>query len=224
MAGDWLSLEKSPPIPKPQVTGWSHLLGVARVADMARRLGKSDDAKMYSARLVNLTQAYRNAYQKADGSYGSWQTANVLALYLNLTRGAETATTTAALVADLGKHGNRTLSGLVGVSYIFQALVRAGRHELALSIASAVDEPSWGYMVRMRPCLPTSPHTSPHPTLPRAHGPRGMPCTPHPKYTSTHHVRPRRHMAGTHGPRNDLGDLGRLVQLAQPPNVHRLHW
>jgi alpha-L-rhamnosidase len=151
--GDWLSLEKSPTIPKPQVTGWSHLLGVARVADMARRLGKTSDAQFYSAQLANLTQAYRRAYQLVDGSFGSSQTANVLGLYLNLTSGDEraTAAATAALVADLAKHGNRTLSGLVGVSYIFQALMQAGRHELALSIASALDQPSWGYMVRTGP-------------------------------------------------------------------------
>ena len=150
--GDWLSLEKSPPIPKPQVVGWSHLLGISRVLEMARALGKKNDEATYAILLANLTSAYRATYMAEDGSFGTWQTANVLSLYLNLTTaGAGTAATTAALVDSLGKHGNRTLSGLVGVSYLFQALTRAGKHQLALAIASATEEPSWGYMVRKGP-------------------------------------------------------------------------
>ena len=39
-------------------------------------------------------------------------------------------------------------SGLVGASYLLQALQAAALHEQALIIASAVDEPSLGYMVR----------------------------------------------------------------------------
>ena len=147
--GDWLSLQ---PVAKPQVTGWSHLLGMARLADMAKVLGKAADAAHYSARLANLTEAYRATYQASDGTFGASQTANLLALYLNLTEGASgVKAATAALVTDLGKHSNRTQSGLVGASYLLQALTQAGQHSLALAIASAVDEPSWGWMVRQGP-------------------------------------------------------------------------
>ena len=161
--GDWLSLQ---PLPKPQATGWSHLLGIARVADMAEALGKSDDAAALAQQLANLTASYNRAYFKGgsagDGSrrsssYGEAQTANVLPLYLNLTASllpdpvTATAEVASALVAQLRATNNRTQSGIVGTSYLLQALTAAGQHALALSIASATDEPSWGFMVRQGP-------------------------------------------------------------------------
>jgi len=147
--GDWLSLE---PVAKPQIVSWSHVLGVARLVDMATRIGEAADAARFAAQLANLTRAYRAAYEEADGTFGATQTANVLALYLNLTEGAAgAAAAAAALTTNLGTHGNRTQSGLIGASYVLQALTRGGAHELALAIASAVDEPSWGYMVKTGP-------------------------------------------------------------------------
>ena len=147
--GDWLSLE---PVPKPQVTGWSHILSLSRVRDLADAIGKKDAAAHYAALLERLTQAYRSTYQGSDGSFGSSQSANLLALYLNLTGNATAAATaTAVLVSNLARHANRTQSGLVGASYLLQALTATGQHGLALDIASAVDEPSWGYMVRQGP-------------------------------------------------------------------------
>ena len=74
--GDWLSLE---PLAKPQVVSWSHLLGLARVADMAAHLGKPEDAAHYTALRTNLTEAYRAAFQAPNRTFGATQTANVLA-------------------------------------------------------------------------------------------------------------------------------------------------
>lgn len=40
---------------------------------------------------------------------------------------------------------------LGGASYLLQTLTSLDEHTLALATASAVDEPSWGYMVRQGP-------------------------------------------------------------------------
>jgi hypothetical protein len=66
-----------------------------------------------------------------------------MALYLNLMDNVTKPIVASALVSSLAKHGNRTQSGLVGASYLLQALQAAALHELALIIASAVDEPSF---------------------------------------------------------------------------------
>jgi len=63
-----------------------------------------------------------------------------MALYLNLMDNVTKPIVASALVSSLAKHGNRTQSGLVGASYLLQALQAAALHELALIIASAVDE------------------------------------------------------------------------------------
>jgi len=57
----------------------------------------------------------------------------------------------AALVASVQAKGNATSSGLVGASFILQALVQAGRGDIALSMAMREEEPSWGYMVKQGP-------------------------------------------------------------------------
>lgn len=85
-----------------------------------------------------------------------------MALYLNLMDNVTKPIVASAHVSSLAKHGNRTQSGLVGASYLLQALQAAALHELALIIASAVDEPSLGYTVRgsqMRGTTPTTQRT-----------------------------------------------------------------
>ena len=47
--------------------------------------------------------------------------------------------------------GNATSSGLVGASFVLQALVLAGRGDIALSMAMREEEPSWGWMVKQGP-------------------------------------------------------------------------
>lgn len=49
--GDWLALEG---VPKPQVTGWSHILAVSRVCDLARLAQQHTDADAYTALLARL--------------------------------------------------------------------------------------------------------------------------------------------------------------------------
>jgi hypothetical protein len=47
--------------------------------------------------------------------------------------------------------GNATSSGLVGASFVLQALVLAGRGDIALAMALREEEPSWGHMVKQGP-------------------------------------------------------------------------
>ena len=82
---------------------------------------------------------------------GGAQTANLMPLILNIPPPAERALAAAAFVAKVQAAGNATSSGLVGASFVLQALVLSGRGDIALSMAMRKEEPSWGYMVAQGP-------------------------------------------------------------------------
>ena len=89
-----------------------------------------------------------------DG-YLSVQTAQSLPLYLGLpTTEAETKRVGDALAKDVrtGTYPGRTTTGLVGTKFVLSALVATGHADVALTIATAMEYPSWGRM------LPASVH------------------------------------------------------------------
>lgn len=154
--GDWCSAE---PTSKPQVTGWSHILAVARVADMAEALatagvagGYSKDATEYNRLLRRLKTAYHKAYfRPQEGNYGPSQTANALPLYLNITPPALVPGVVKALGASFQTHKDGLLSGAMGTRYVLQALANNGHQDIALSIVTDTSQPSFGYMALQGP-------------------------------------------------------------------------
>ena len=148
--GDWLAL--SPPAPNPQVTGWSHLLSVHRLVEIATHAGKTEDAQFYTRTLARLKSAYHARYwNEKTASYGPSQTANLLPLYLDVPPAENISATAAAYVAAVLANKNHTNSGIIGAAYMLQTLKKVGRGDLALSIALGTTMPSWGYMVKQGP-------------------------------------------------------------------------
>jgi hypothetical protein len=72
--------------------------------------GLSDFFAALARQICNLSAAYRSAYQLKDGTFGPSQTANVMALYLNLMDNVTKPIVASALVSSHAKHGNRTQS------------------------------------------------------------------------------------------------------------------
>lgn len=72
-------------------------------------------------------------------------------LILDIPPPAERGLAAEAFVAKVEAAGNATSSGLVGASFVLQALRLAGRGDIALSMAMRDEEPSWGYMVKQGP-------------------------------------------------------------------------
>ena len=144
--GDWLDL--APHTPRPQVTGFSHLLSIHRLVEIATAAGNVDDAASYNETLLKLKAAYHKAYW--DGktqSYGASQTANLLPLYLDITPAALVPAATKAYVDAVTNNNNLTNSGIIGSAYMLQTLAKVGHGDIALRIALATSEPSWGNMV-----------------------------------------------------------------------------
>ena len=148
--GDWLDL--APHTPRPQVTGWSHLLSIHRLVEIAHASGHADDVAKYNATLQTLKAAYHKAYwDPSTQSYGASQTANLLPLYLDVTPPALVPAATKAYVGAVTKNKFLTNSGIIGAAYMLQTLGKVGHGDLALKIALATSEPSWGYMVLKGP-------------------------------------------------------------------------
>ena len=81
--GDWLDLP--PHTPPPQVTGFSHLLSIHRLVEIATAAGNSADAAKYNQTLQTLKAGYHKAYWDAKTmNYGASQTANLLPLFLDI--------------------------------------------------------------------------------------------------------------------------------------------
>lgn len=148
--GDWVSLSK---IDKPQVTSTAQIMATQHLVEMAQHLGNTADARQYNESVRRMKAAYHTKYWDATArSYkGGTQTANLMPLILDIPPAPECALAAAAFVAKVEAAGNATSSGLVGASFVLQALVLVGRGDIALSMAMREEEPSWGYMVKQGP-------------------------------------------------------------------------
>jgi alpha-L-rhamnosidase len=85
-----------------------------------------------------------------------WQFANLMPLALNITPPALAGPVLAALVRSIkdGAGGGPTgcsglciATGFWGTRFMLETLTRLGEHDLALTLATKTDYPSWGFMV-----------------------------------------------------------------------------
>lgn len=156
--GDWLSLPDGH-TDKPQVVSTAQIMATSHLVEMAAHLGKAAEAESYNATLSKMKLAYHAKYwDKEAASYkGGSQTANLMPLILGIPPPAEKALAAASFVANVEAKGNATSSGLVGASFVLQALVLAGRGDIALAMAMREEMPSWGWMVKQGPGACCSP-------------------------------------------------------------------
>ena len=131
--GDWLSLEG---LPHPQVTGWSHILGVQRMVDLANLTSNIKDAAYYATYLATLKTKYHDVfYDAVKGCYkGGSQTAQILPLYLDITPPSAVPSVVKALVCgphlDLGR-APYALYGVKCIDLVSLVLLSGGQHQQA---------------------------------------------------------------------------------------------
>jgi alpha-L-rhamnosidase len=149
--GDWVPPEGVPTVNALASSAYhAHLARIA--SDVARELGRPDDAARY-AQLVERVRADVNArFLGADGVYrekpgdGFVQTAQILPLAFGIVPDAVRAPLVATLARDITHaRGGNPFVGVLGARYVLPVLTAAGRHDLACTVATQVDEPSWGY-------------------------------------------------------------------------------
>jgi alpha-L-rhamnosidase len=120
------------------------------MARYASLLGKSMDAKRFTDLAEKLKAAFNQKFFHADsGQYDNGsQTSCVLPLAFGLVPDGQRGRVFDHLVAKITHetHGHIG-TGLIGGQWLMRVLTAGGRADLAYTIATQKDYPSWGYMV-----------------------------------------------------------------------------
>ncbi len=145
--GDWVALKHTPGA---LVSDAYYYRDTEVLANIARILGKTEDAETYS----NLAGVIKDAFNKAflnpeTGAYANGtQTAQAMALAMHLVPAKEHAKVMDVLTNNIVYENNTHLTtGFIGVKYLLPALTENGRPDLAYELATRKTFPSWGYMI-----------------------------------------------------------------------------
>ena len=144
---DWLNLDD----PSDQgVLGtaiWAQ--DVRMMAEMAGAVGRTAEAAEYTKLYGDVRTAFTKAYVAADGTVlGNSQTGYALALGMDLvTDPALKAKAGEKYVAKLAQSDNHLKTGFIGTPWLMPALTNIGRDDLAYTLLSKKDYPSWGYEI-----------------------------------------------------------------------------
>lgn len=145
--GDWLSINADTPR---DVMGTAYFAySTILLSNMAKVIGKIDDANKYEKLFEDIKSAFNKAYVNCDGRIkGDTQTCYVLALRFNLLNENIKALAAEHLAADIKKRDLHLSTGFVGVSYLLPVLSEMGYNDIAYSLLLNDTYPSWGYSIK----------------------------------------------------------------------------
>jgi hypothetical protein len=152
--GDWCDIGPKPSwnsqLTTPQFTAtafYQHFNWVlARAAEV---LGKPDEEKQFDAFAEEIRVAFnKNFYHPETHQYeGGSQTANSLAVVMNLVEPANRAAVIDNIVADVRAKG--LTSGEIGYAYLLRALAESGHSDVIYAMNNQSDKPGYGYQLKM---------------------------------------------------------------------------
>ena len=126
-----------------------HLLGL--MADFAKLLNKPADASQFSALAAKAKNAFNQKFfdKKTYRYDNNTVTANLLPLYFGMVPEADKKEVFSNIVNKITIDGHSHIStGVIGTQWLMRGLTDFGRPDIAYTIASNNDYPSWGYMVK----------------------------------------------------------------------------
>ena len=144
---DWVSVDKTP---GSIVSSFYYYYDVRVLADMAKILGKVEDAQVYEDLAEKIKAAFHKEYfdPKTKNYANGTQTANTLALFLGFVPEADRAAVWGNLFDNIVyKNYSHLTTGIIGTKYIMELLTSQGNSDLAYDIAAQTTYPSWGYMI-----------------------------------------------------------------------------
>ena len=120
------------------------------LAKSADALGRSDDARRHRAKIAELKPLIHAAYYKPDEKLYvvDEQLNQSMPLMLGIVPDALRETLQKKLEdITLVKNKGHLDTGMLGTYFLFQYLQQSGRNDLAFTMATQTDFPSWGYML-----------------------------------------------------------------------------
>jgi hypothetical protein len=152
--GDWCDIGPKPSwssqLTTPPFTAtafYQHYTWV--VARAAALLGKPDEAKQFDAAAEEIRAAFNRKFYHPDTHQyeGGSQTANSLAVVMNLVEAADRAAVIDNIVADVRAKG--LTSGEIGYAYLLRALAGSGHSDVIYAMNNQSDKPGYGYQLKM---------------------------------------------------------------------------
>ncbi len=120
------------------------------VANMARVLGRQEDAAKYGKLFDDIKAAFNKAYVASDGRIkGDTQAGYALALHFNLLPESLRPKATEYMIEGIKKYKDHPSTGIQSTHRMMLELTRNGRHDEAYRLINLRTVPSWGYMVEM---------------------------------------------------------------------------
>jgi alpha-L-rhamnosidase len=133
-------------------TGFSYL-DAGLLAKMAAATGRTADAAHYAALADQIAAGFTKRYfNPATDVYATGtQLSYAMPLVLGIVPAGHEQAVLDKLVQNIAANNNHLTTGFVGNSFVFQALGRYHRNDVALAIAERTDYPSFGYMLSQGP-------------------------------------------------------------------------
>ncbi|MBO0947920.1 family 78 glycoside hydrolase catalytic domain [Fibrella forsythiae] len=152
--GDWYDLGPKPPGVSQQtpmgVTGTAiYYYDLTIMAQIARMLNKPADADRYSELAKQVRIAFNQSFfNRETKQYATnSQTANAMALYMNLVDEPFREAVVGNIVQDIRRRNNSLTAGDIGYRYLLRALEAAGRSDVIFDMNSRADVPGYGYQL-----------------------------------------------------------------------------
>ncbi len=152
--GDWCDIGSKPSwnsqLTTPPFTAtafYQHYTWVlARAAEV---LGKPDVAKQFDEQAEAIRAAFNEKFYHPDTHQyeGGSQTANSLAVVMNLVEATNRAAVIDNIVADVRAKG--LTSGEIGYAYLLRALAESGHSDVIYAMNNQSDKPGYGYQLKM---------------------------------------------------------------------------
>ncbi len=159
--GDWCVPPEDPELihskdparkTEPELLGTTYFYHNLKLMESyAKLLGRESEAARFAAQAAKMAAAFEAAFWNEEaGVYGKGtQTGQVLPLYFGMVPEARRERVVNALVESIMEdNGGHLATGLVGGQWLMRTLTDNGHGDVAWTIATQEDYPSWGYMVR----------------------------------------------------------------------------
>jgi alpha-L-rhamnosidase len=152
--GDWYDIGPDRPgfsqlTPKGVTATAIYFYDLNIMQQVARLLGKQDDSKKYRDLALAVKASFnKKFFDPASNQYATGsQTANAMALYMDLAEPAHRKAIVENLVNDIRSRNNALTAGDIGYRYLLRALEDAGRSEVIFDMNSRSDVPGYGYQL-----------------------------------------------------------------------------
>lgn len=152
--GDWFDLGPNRPgvsqLTPMGVTGTAifyYDLGI--MSKIARKIGKQQDAEEYDVLAALVKKAFNDKFfDKKTKQYATAsQTANAMAIYMNLVDPKDKDAVLANIIKDIRDRNNSLTAGDIGYRYLLRVLEEAGRSDVIYDMNSRSDVPGYGYQL-----------------------------------------------------------------------------